>query len=202
MILTLIAAIDSKNGIGKANDIPWKLKEDMFHFRRTTTGHTVIMGYQTFVSMGSRPLANRRNIVLSRDPSKRSMLMCPGPVIEWAASIDEALSMCANTEKVFVIGGAQVYEASIALADNLVITHISRDFDCDRFFPQISEFIWTAHLSMELKSDELGCTYTINTYVRRSISDPTIIVEEARSQQCAPPHIRERRAIHRIKGRL
>ncbi|MDB5838298.1 MAG: Dihydrofolate reductase, partial [Herminiimonas sp.] len=112
--LAIVVAVDSRNGIGLANTLPWRLPEDLAHFKRTTTGHPIIMGRKTFDSIG-RALPNRRNIVITRNPSWRH------DGVETAASLAGAAAMVAGTDA-FIIGGAQIYADALARTDRLIVT--------------------------------------------------------------------------------
>jgi dihydrofolate reductase len=131
-LLTIIVATDSQRGIGINNTLPWKLAEDMAHFKRLTTGNTVIMGRKTFDSIG-RPLPNRRNIVITRNADWRH------DGVETAHSLDEArrLVEAAGDAQAFIIGGAEIYAQALPTADVVVQTEIGASYDCDAFFPQL-----------------------------------------------------------------
>src|SRR4249919_1355202 len=118
MKVTLVAAVARGGVIGRGNTIPWRIPEDMARFRTLTTGHPVVMGRRTWDSLPDRfrPLPGRRNIVVTRNPDWRA------DGADRAGSLDEALNMVAGTERVFVIGGADLYEAALPRADELVLT--------------------------------------------------------------------------------
>jgi dihydrofolate reductase len=155
--LIIIAAMAANRVIGCNNTIPWHIAEDMAHFQRTTMGHTLIMGRRTYESLPG-PLAGRRNIVLSTNPGFR-----PHPDCEKATSLDEALSLCQGTEKVFIIGGAQLYREALPLAHTLILTVIGRVFAGDIFFPDFSDQPWQLINSREIAAD---VPLTIMTYTR------------------------------------
>jgi dihydrofolate reductase len=131
-LLTIIVAADSQRGIGINNTLPWKLAEDMAHFKRLTTGNTVIMGRKTFDSIG-RPLPNRRNIVITRNADWRH------DGVETAHSLDEArrLVEAAGDAQAFIIGGAEIYAQALPMVDVVVQTEIGASYDCDAFFPPL-----------------------------------------------------------------
>jgi dihydrofolate reductase len=139
--IVLVAAVARNGVIGDGNGLVWHLPEDLKHFRRLTMGAPVIMGHKTWDLLPERfrPLPGRRNIVLSR---------CPGwlaPGADTAVSLDEAILLAGDEPRVFVIGGAQVYQDAMARADELVLTEIDRAYDGDtRFPPRPPEFIETA----------------------------------------------------------
>ena len=129
--LCLIAAVARNQAIGRDNQLLWHEPIDQQHFRRTTMGCPVIMGRKTWDSLPARfrPLPGRRNVVLSRNPNWTA------PGAELAADLPDALQRLAGAERVFVIGGAELYRQSIAHADELVLTEIDADLDGDSFFP-------------------------------------------------------------------
>ena len=128
---TIIVALTSDLAIGKDGDLLYHIPADMRRFRQLTTGHTVIMGRKTFESLPSGPLPNRRNIIVSR----RNNLEIQGA--EVAASLDEAIDLAGN-DHIYIIGGAQIYDAAINVADRLELTEIMAERpDADTFFPVI-----------------------------------------------------------------
>ncbi len=131
--LTLIVAKAANNVIGHNNTLPWHLPEDLAHFKRTTTGNPIVMGRKTFESIG-RPLPNRRNIVITRNPDWTA------PGVEAAPSIEKALDLCADATEIFVIGGAQLYAETLSKANRLIVTEIQREYPGDAFFPTIPSF--------------------------------------------------------------
>jgi len=130
-MISIIAAIGKNNELGKANELLWKLPNDMKHFKETTTGKTVIMGRKTFQSIG-RPLPNRRNIVVTRDET----FAIDG--IEVAHSLEEALRLVQDEEEAFIIGGGELYNQALPFTQRLYITHVDSAFDADTFFPEIT----------------------------------------------------------------
>jgi dihydrofolate reductase len=130
MTIVLIAAIAEDGTIGHAGKIPWHIPDDLKRFKRLTLGHTVIMGRKTFQSIG-KPLAGRRNIIVTRQP---------GP--DHFPSLEAALKSCADTETVFVIGGAELYRAALPLADKLLLTHVNHPGGGDTKFPHYDKTEW------------------------------------------------------------
>lgn len=158
--IAIIAAVARNRIIGRDNTMPWHLAGDLKRFRALTMGHPIIMGRRTWQSLG-RPLAGRRNIVVSRDPA----FAAPG--CEPAISLESALAACAGTERVFVIGGAQLYTAALPLADRLYLTEIHRDFEGDTFFPEFDRRSWR-ELAREPQPAHNGLEYEFVTYGRAS----------------------------------
>jgi len=131
----MIAAVSRNRVIGRGGRLPWHLPADLKYFKAITQGCPVIMGRRTFESLG-HPLPGRRTIVLSRNPDFR-----PGAV-EVAGSLSEALKLVEGAERVFLLGGANVFREGLSLADRLYITWIHADCDGDAFFPSFSEADW------------------------------------------------------------
>lgn len=159
-MLSLIVAISENNAIGKAGDLLCHLPNDLKHFKELTTGATVVMGKKTFFSLPRRPLPNRRNIVLTRDTAFAY------ENTEVAHSIHELQSMLQTNERVFIIGGGEVYKQFMPLADELHITHIHHIWeDADTFFPQIDPTIWRRTSEERNNPDEKHAfAYTFATY--------------------------------------
>ena len=158
MSLTLIVATDRAGGIGIENRLPWRLPEDLAHFKRTTIGHPIIMGRKTFESIG-RALPGRRNIVVTRNPEWHH------DGVDSALSLPQALALVPESEA-FVIGGAEIYQQALALCDRMVVTAIDRVFDCDAFFPTIDANQWQETMREAYYSEQLGCSYAFVTYQR------------------------------------
>src|ERR1700749_597303 len=122
MIISLIAAHSENRVIGKNNDLPWKLPDDMKYFMQTTKGHHVVMGRKNYDSLPEkfRPLPNRTNIVVTRQKAFKA----PGCIV--SNSLEKALDICRNNgeREAFVIGGAEIYEASLPVANRLYLTEI------------------------------------------------------------------------------
>lgn len=130
MRIAIITAFDENRIIGRGNGLPWpRIKEDMRHFRRTTLGYPVVMGRKTFESIGSRPLPMRTNIVLTRD------LNFSHPDCEIVNDYRQILNK--KAEKIFIIGGASVYEQFLPHAKELHLTQIGGAFQGDSYFPEI-----------------------------------------------------------------
>ena len=156
--LTLIVATDRHNGIGIRNTLPWRLPEDLAFFKRTTTGHPIIMGRKTFDSIG-RALPNRRNIVVTRNADWSHA------GVEAVSSLQQAAVLAGDGEA-FVIGGAQIYVEALPLAARLIVTEIGADFECDAFFPLINKNEWKELSRERYTSTNEQLSYAIVTYVR------------------------------------
>lgn len=156
--LIAIVALDDRRGIGISNALPWRLKEDLAHFKRTTLGHPVIMGRKTFDSIG-KPLPNRRNIVITRNAGWRH------DGVEAVTSVDDALALIGDMQA-YVIGGAQIFAETLPYTERLVVTEIGKTFDCDTFFPPIDPQQWREVAREEHHSAEQGFDYAFVTYQR------------------------------------
>lgn len=163
MTTTIIAAVASDRAIGKGGDLAFHISADLRRFKALTTGHTVIMGRKTFESLPKGALPNRRNIVVTRDPS----LIFPGA--ECAPSIVDAIRMAQESgeTEAFIIGGAQIYAQSLPLADRLEITAIDAEApDADVFFPEITPEGWKLAEESPAETDEkTGVTYRFRRYL-------------------------------------
>lgn len=161
MKLAIIAAIARNRAIGKDNTLPWHISEDLQRFKRLTTGHTVLMGRKTYDSIG-KPLSGRRNVVVSRSPLKR---------VETYTSLDAALGALADQERVFVIGGGEVYAQVLERADELFLTIVDREVDADTFFPPFEHLLGKV---FQLVNRELRDGYSFEEYTRISGSTPVV----------------------------
>jgi len=148
MIISIIAAMTKNSLIGKGNALPWRLPADMAHFKELTVNKTVLMGGNTFISIG-KPLKDRVNIVLSNNPD----FSAEGCLI--ARSIEEAIGLAKkeNAEELMVIGGASVYRQFLPITDKMYLTIIEGDFDGDIFFPEYDRGDWDVVEKKERDSD-------------------------------------------------
>lgn len=160
--LALIAAIARNNAIGFGNKLIYWLPNDLKRFKELTTGHTIIMGSNTFRSLPKGALPNRRNIVLSRKESEF-------PGCEAFSSLEEALANCNETELVYVIGGEMLYRTALPLADILCLTEVDdTPQEADAFFPEFSRNEWEVIEKEEYMMDEKHAfNYRFVTYLRR-----------------------------------
>lgn len=130
--ISLVAAYEKNYGIGKNNKLLWRLPSDMEWFKLITIGKPIIMGKNTFLSIG-KALPGRTNIVLTRDPNFEA------EDILVASSVEEAIHLAGESVEVLIIGGGSVYETFIDMADTLYITHVGADLEADTFFPRWEE---------------------------------------------------------------
>ena len=134
-MISIIVAVAKNGVIGDKNTLLWHLREDMIHFRTTTSGHPVVMGRKTFDSIG-RPLPKRTNVVITRDTN----LAIEGCTV--VHSLEEAVAMFDKSEEVFIIGGAQIYAQALAIADRIYLTVIDKEYEGDTSFPEIDYSAW------------------------------------------------------------
>jgi dihydrofolate reductase len=132
-MISFVVAMDEKLAIGKDNDLPWYLPNDLKHFKKTTMGKPIVMGRKTYESIG-KPLPGRENIVVTRDQS----YVAEGTTI--VHSVDEVLKM--NAEEICVIGGSEIFKQFLPVADRLYITEIHHTFVADTFFPELNDDEW------------------------------------------------------------
>ncbi len=162
--LALIAAIAKNNAIGVGNKLIYWLPNDLKRFKELTTGHTIIMGSNTFRSLPKGALPNRRNIVLSRKEKEF-------PGCETFSSIEEALANCTNEDIVYIIGGEMLYKTALPLADILCLTEIDdTPQEADAFFPDFAKNEWETVESEEHTIDEKHeFNYRFVTYLKRKL---------------------------------
>jgi dihydrofolate reductase len=127
--LIAIVAMTPSRVIGRNGGLPWHLPADLAFFKRSTTGHPVVMGRKTFDSIG-RPLPNRRNIVLTRDPAWSA------PGVEVIRAPEELPALPALGENAFIIGGAEIYAVFMPLLDELLVSHLTAEHEGDTRFPE------------------------------------------------------------------
>ncbi len=152
-VVKILVACDENRVIGKNNTLIWHLPADLKRFKELTTGQVIIMGRKTYESIG-RPLPNRINIVITRQTGYQP----EGVII--VHSLEEALLKAKSLHRgdIYVVGGAEIYEQSMDLADEIELTQLHDIFDGDAFFPIIDEQIW------QMVSKERGVTDEKNPY--------------------------------------
>jgi dihydrofolate reductase len=148
--ISVIAALAKNCVIGIENRLPWRLPEDLAHFKALTLGHPILMGRKTFESLG-RPLPGRTNIVITRNPGYRP----EGCLV--ADSIPGAITLCRDADEIFFIGGAELYAQAITLADRLYLTEVDIEAEGDAWFPDYERSTFT-EISRESHAGEKGDT--------------------------------------------
>jgi len=145
-IISLIAAIDLKNGLGLKNQLLCHLPADLMHFKTITMGKPIIMGRNTYDSIG-KPLPGRTNIVLTR---KEQAIQG----VEITDSLSKALALAENAPEIMIIGGATIFDQALPLANRIYLTLIHHEFTADVFFPKLDETVWRLEESIFRQHDE------------------------------------------------
>ena len=159
-MITIIAAIAENNALGKDNDLIWHLPADLIRFRKTTTGHHIIMGRKTYESIG-KPLPNRTTVIITRNPNYKAS----GCIV--VNSLDAALEIAKEDDSPFIIGGAQIYKEAIEKVDQLDITEVHYQFEADAFFPEIDTTVWKETKREYFSKDEKNnYNYSFVSYTR------------------------------------
>jgi dihydrofolate reductase len=135
VIVSLVAAMSENRVIGRDGRLPWHLPKDLQFFKKLTVDHTVIMGRKTFDEV-KRPLDNRRNVVITRNPDFHPHGVTVVP------SFQEALALGATEQEVFVIGGGEIFRLALARADRLYLTVVHTTIEGDAFFPPFDATAW------------------------------------------------------------
>lgn len=160
--VTIIVAAAENNAIGRRNEMPWHLPNDFKYFKERTMHHSIVMGRKTFESIG-KALPGRRNIVVSK---KEDFF---GSEIDVANSLDEVLTYCRDEREIFILGGAQIYEQALHLADRILLTRVHTEVaDADAFFPELPHGEWELISSDPHGQDEKHAyDYTFQVYTKK-----------------------------------
>jgi dihydrofolate reductase len=147
--LTAVVAMTEERVIGRDGTLPWRLPEDLAFFKKTTSGHPIVMGRKTYESIG-RPLPKRRNIVLTRDKSWSA------PGVEVIHGVEDMETLPGLDGRVFIIGGAEIYAAFMGRLDDLLVSHVFGTYPGDTWFPKFEdEFnmaeVLETHASFEVR---------------------------------------------------
>ena len=164
-MITIIAAIGKNNELGKDNDLIWHLPADLKRFKKVTTGHTIIMGRNTFESIG-KPLPNRRSVIITRNKEYQQA----GCTI--VHSLEDAIQLVKEEERAFIIGGAQIYKEAMEkeIVDQLDITLVHQNFEADVYFPEIDTKKWQSMSKEDFSSDEKNSFgYSFLSYSKTTI---------------------------------
>lgn len=162
--VVIIVAVASNHAIGRDNELPWRLPEDLRRFKQLTMGHPIVMGRRTWDSLPRQPLPGRTNIVVTRDPGFRAeQALVAGSVQDAVKAAERA----PGPDTVFVIGGAQIYEQSLPLARRLEVTEVHAAVDGDVFFPPIDPAQWR-EVSREPHTAADGLSFDFVRYERRA----------------------------------
>lgn len=159
-MITLIAAAAENNALGKNNDLLWHLPDDFKRFKQLTSHHYIIMGRKTFESF-PKPLPNRTHVIITRQKNYQY----EGCIV--VSSLKEALAIAPKNETVFIIGGGEIYQQSIAIADCIELTRVHTQLEADTFFPEIDLKEWQLTFEDFHPQDEKHqYSFTFQTFVR------------------------------------
>jgi dihydrofolate reductase len=162
VIVSLIAAMDRKRGIGIDNQLPWRLSADLKKFRELTMGHHIVVGRKTFESIG-KPLPGRQTIVLTRDESYRA------EGCDVVHSLEAAIELARGRKEgeLFICGGAEIYAQSIGFADRMYLTFVDAEVAADTFFPHFDKDAWREQESFYQPANEKNqFPFTFKTLVK------------------------------------
>ncbi len=166
MKISIVVAKGQNNVIGKENGLPWHLPSDLRHFKKTTSGHHVLMGRKTFESLG-KPLPGRTHIVVTRD---KAYQVPSGHYV--VNTIEEGINIgkSKGLEKLFVLGGAEIYKVSLPYTDEMVITEVKASPEGDTYFPKVDMEKWE-ELSREPvhKDSENEYAHDFVVYLRKKV---------------------------------
>ena len=164
-MITIIAAASENNALGKNNDLVWRLPDDSKRFKKLTTGHTIIMGRKTFESFPN-PLPNRTHIVITKQKDyvfKEGIENCIA-----TSSLKNALAITTTENEVFIVGGGQIYEQSMGIADKIELTRVHGFFEADAFFPNIDLEKWKIiKEEFHPKDEKHNFEFTYQTFLKK-----------------------------------
>lgn len=160
-VISLVIAMADNGVIGRDGKLPWRIPEDMRHFKALTTGKPCIMGRRTWDSLPKKPLRERPNIVITRDGNFRA----DGAIV--AHSLDEALARVGSTAEICIIGGAEIYRASLARASRIYLTEVHLDVEGDTRFAPFDRAHWLETAREDHATVE-GLRYSYVTLERRA----------------------------------
>ena len=160
-MITLIAAAAENNALGKNNDLIWHLPDDFKRFKAITSGHYIIMCRKTFESF-PKPLPNRTHVIITRQKNYN-----PENCIV-VNSLEKAIEICPKDEDIFVIGGGEIYQQSIAIADKIELTRVHSTFEADTCFPEIDTTIWElVQEEFHPKDEKHLFDFSFQTYLKK-----------------------------------
>ncbi len=162
--ITIIAAIAENNALGKDNDLIWHLPADLKRFKKVTSGHHILMGRNTFESIG-KPLPNRTTVIITRNKNYKAA----GCIV--VDSIEKAIEVAKDDPEIFIIGGAQIYKQTMTsdLVDQLDITKVHHSFEADVFFPEIDTSVWEETSREDFNADEKNAyNYSFISYKKKA----------------------------------
>jgi dihydrofolate reductase len=146
-MITLVVAVSDNDVIGRANQLPWHLPEDLKHFKRVTLGKPIVMGRKTYESIG-KPLPGRHNIVVTRSPNYHA----EGVTV--VAGVDEAIAAAGEAAEIMVIGGAELFKLFLASAGRLHLTRVHGNIEGDVYWPALDTSAWRLVQREDYRADE------------------------------------------------
>jgi dihydrofolate reductase len=153
MSLALIVAASENNVIGRNNELPWYLPGDLQYFKAMTLGKPVIMGRKTFESIG-KPLPGRDNIVISRQADYSTQGIKVVASLEDAIALGQSINLINGADEIMVIGGAQIYQQALAIADRVYLTRVHRKVEGDAYFPALNAQDWSEVAREDVAAEE------------------------------------------------
>ena len=161
--ISLIAAMAKNRTIGVDGGLPWHLKKDLQYFKQQTLGKPMVMGRKTFQSFGEKPLPKRPHIIITRDKNYKPQ------GVDVCHSLESALELAAGmSDEVMVIGGGEIYDLGMEIADKIELTRVHGTFEADTFFPEIDEEKWKLVAEeFHPKDEKHDYAFTYLTYVRK-----------------------------------
>lgn len=158
-MISLLVAHDINKVIGKDNELPWHIPEDLKYFKNKTVGKGIVMGRKTYESIG-RPLPKRENIIVTRQQNYEA----PGTIV--THSLDKAIELASKIDQeIMIIGGAEIFRETLPVADRLYVTHIDKAFEGDTYFPSYDESEWQL-VSNSGEQESNGIPYSFLVYER------------------------------------
>jgi dihydrofolate reductase len=162
VIVSVIVALDEAGTIGRDGGLPWHLPDDLRRFKATTMGHVLVMGRKTCQSIG-RALPGRRSLVLSRNPAFR-----PPEGVELVPDFAAALAQAAGAERLFVIGGAEVFRVAVPAAAELLVTQVHATLPGDVRFPEVDwDAWWLVEEEFHPADERHAVAFSFRRFVRR-----------------------------------
>lgn len=162
-MITIIAAVAANNALGKDNQLIWHLPADLKRFKKVTSNHHIIMGRKTYESLG-KPLPNRVNIIITRNLN----YVAEGCIV--VNSLSEAIEAAKNDPNPYILGGAEIYNQAMDIADKLDLTFVHHKFEADAFFPNINLTVWKESSREDFKADEKNkYDFSFVTYIKKEV---------------------------------
>lgn len=161
--IILIAAAGDGNELGRDGELPWHLPDDFRHFKQQTTGHPMVMGRKTFETF-PKPLPNRLHLIVTRDRSYR----VDHPACQVVHSLEEAFDALADRERVYIIGGGEIYRQALPHATGVELTRVHGRFEADTYFPELDPAHWELVASEDHPADDRHAySFTFQRYKKR-----------------------------------